>query len=130
MPNGDGKTLVGGLIRGRFKLLVGAKNKFHEINQNTLTGPLWPNKTVLVPLAKTRVCGRTPSSGCLFDIFSDPQEMNSIAVQNSSLFQSMLASIDKMQGTVYSPDRGVADKRACEVAESRYDGYWGPFVGV
>ena len=43
LPNGDGKTLVGGIIKGRYKLLVGAADRLHTISQNTLTGPQWPN---------------------------------------------------------------------------------------
>ena len=45
LPNGDGKTLVGGIIKGRYKLLVGASDRLHTISQNTLTGPHWPNSS-------------------------------------------------------------------------------------
>jgi hypothetical protein len=32
-PNGDGKTLVGGIIMGDHKLLVGPADVLHQINQ-------------------------------------------------------------------------------------------------
>ena len=37
-PNADGKTLVGGLIRGDWKLVIGAAGKLHRIGQDVLTG--------------------------------------------------------------------------------------------
>ena len=42
-PNGDGETLVGGVILNRngtlWKLLVGAADKLHTVSQNVITGP-------------------------------------------------------------------------------------------
>merc|ERR1712048_362755 len=75
-PNGDGQALAGGIISGRYKLLVGADGVTWDglvperISQDVLTGPSWPNSSShLVPLSHWRKCGRTPESGCLFDIF-------------------------------------------------------------
>jgi hypothetical protein len=68
--------------------------------------------------------------GCLFDLFQDPYETSSIAAKNASLFTTMLARVDDLQKTVYSPDRGSKDKAACTMAESSYEGYWGPWIGV
>lgn len=137
-PNGDGQTIVGGLIRGNYKLLVGADARkwntnglTYRIAQDVLTGPSWPNRTVsLNPMIFTRHCGRTTKVGCLFDIFKDPLETTSIAEQNETLFADMLMRLDEMQKTVYSPVRGSKDKAACTVAKSAYKGYWGPWVGV
>jgi arylsulfatase I/J len=42
-PNGDGNTLVGGVIFGDYKLLVGTEDRIYQIGQDTLTGPFWPN---------------------------------------------------------------------------------------
>ena len=130
-PNGDGDTLVGGIINGSYKLLVGAAGKLHTIDQDVTTGPLWPNASShLVPLSHERTCGRKPKNGCLFDIFSDPLEEHSLAEQMPDLFASMLARVDELQKGVYSPKRGGKDKAACTAAMGRYGGYWGPFVDV
>jgi len=130
-PNGDGKTLVGGLIWGRYKLLLGAPDKLYRISQDVRTGPSWPNSSShLVPLLHSRVCGRKQENGCLFDVVADPFELTSIAEQASDLFTSMLARVDELQQTVYSPVRGSKDKQACTVAEEDYKGYWGPFVDI
>ena len=32
-PNADGKTLVGGVIQGRWKLLLGAADELHTVSQ-------------------------------------------------------------------------------------------------
>ena len=86
-PNGDGKTLVGGLIMERipqplphqephedggegesmvaevtpqlYKLLIGTPDRLYHILQAVQTGPDWPNLTNhLVPLAHSKLCSR------------------------------------------------------------------------
>eukprot|EP00947_MAST-08B_sp_MAST-8B-sp1_P005442 g5442.t1 len=134
LPNSDGKTLVGGLIqRGEngtyYKLLVGPADKLHRIAQYTQTGPSWPNKTShLVPDSKTRLCGRKAKNGCLFELGADPTERKSLAEVMPERFNAMLARVDKLQGSVYSPDRGKTDPAACAQATGPNKGFWGPFV--
>jgi len=137
LPNGDGKTVVGGIISGRYKLVVGLETPswdglgFHTISQNVLTGPSWPNSSShLVPLSHYRTCGREVEHGCLFDIFADPYEINSIAQTNPDQFSKMLARMDEVQQTVYSPKRGSKEALACETANSKYFGYWGPWLNT
>ena len=123
------ERLVGGLISGKYKLLLGAADKLHLIDQNVMTGPHWPNESShLVPLSHSLFCGRKPENGCLFNIFDDPSESKNIAAINTSIFLSMLAEIDEAQKSVYSPDRGKKDKSACAKAFTEYQGYWGPFA--
>ena len=131
-PNGDGDTLVGGLIDGDFKLVVGAKNKLYLIEQDTQTGPLWPNKSSsLVPSTKQRICGRDAAkNGCLFNIKADPTESHNLAAQMPDLFGLMLAKVDQKQKSVYSPVRGTKHGQACKMANSKYGGYWGPWINV
>ena len=174
--NADADALVGGLISGRYKLLIGPERKQYMVGQDVLTAPLWPNRTttllydqelmksaspqpsqlafssnttvdtrsssgseggsdvggvanepVVIPLLYPRLCGRTPEEGCLFDIFSDPQETHSLATELPEVFYSMLRRIDELQLTVYSPDRGDKQEAACEAAIAR-GYYWGPWV--
>lgn len=131
-PNGDGKTLVGGVIRAEgdklWKLLVGAKDKLYTIDQYVRTGPSWPNSSShLVPLAHEHTCGRDAKRGCLFELNADPFELESVAETNTDLFTELLAEVDEAQTTVYSPDRGKKDKGACDAAKSR-GGWWGPWL--
>ena len=127
---------VGGLIwdlgeMGYYKLLVGAADKLHTIDQDVLTGPSWPNTSShLMPLTHVRVCGRKPEQGCLFQLRADEYEEHSLAVQNTTLFEAMLARVDRLQEGVYSPKRGPKDKAACTMAQTRYSGYWGPWLRV
>ena len=99
-PNGDGDTLVGGIIRhDGYKILLGAENKRFLVGQDVLTAPLWPNTTLppLVPELHPKVCGRSPSTGCLFDILNDPSESTNLAARMPALFHDMLARIDELQ---------------------------------
>lgn len=131
--NGDGKTLVGGMILdlqagGLWKLLLGAPDKFYRISQDVTTGPSWPNSSShLIPTAHSRTCGRDPERGCLFELNSDPIETTSLAVVNKTLFKAILQTIDQAQASVFSPVRGPKDAAACRAAEAR-GGWWGPWL--
>ncbi|GMI18272.1 hypothetical protein TrLO_g2768 [Triparma laevis f. longispina] len=126
--NGDGDTLVGGLIKGRWKLLLGAKNKLYRISQDVVTSVNYPSKPMIVPELIFRTCSRTLKNACLFDIYADPSETTNVAEENEDVFNEMLARIDEIQESVYSPDRGKKDKRACKVAKDEYGDWWGPFL--
>jgi arylsulfatase I/J len=156
--NGQGDTLVGGLIRlvnGTFyKLLIGASNKDYMIDQDVLPGPFFPDvhdihgdasnvPLLLRPQAHTRQCSRTLSTSftltqnqtsttCLFDVVSNPTEDPDyeLAAQLPDLFQDMLSRIDELQATVLSPFRGEEDPMACDQALNGYNGYWGPWLGL
>lgn len=110
-PNGDGDTLVGGVMQVRngttYKLILGTPGKLYIIDQDTVTGPLWPNSSShLVPTTHSRTCGRKAERGCLFDVIADPLEEHNLGEKMPGLFASMLARIDELQKTVYSPKRG------------------------
>lgn len=134
-PNGDGQTVVGGVIRGRYKLLLGVgAHKWNsmfltrQVSQNVMTGPQWPNSSShLIPMLHPRHCGRQPEHGCLFDIFADPGESTSLALQNTSLFNELLQRVDELQQSVYSPNRGSKDRGACAKAHEQ-QGFWGPWL--
>ena len=155
--NGQGSTLVGGLLRfvpdsngsgTLYKLLLGAENKRYLIDQDVLTGPLFPDSRgapedrplVLRPQAHTRVCGRVPlvagngnSTGtCLFNLNDNEAEEASgdLALVLPELFDDMLATVDTLQAAAYSPDRGSTDPAACTQALGGYGGYWGPWLDL
>jgi arylsulfatase B len=130
-PNADGRTRVGGVLRADgWKLLLGPPDKLYTVGQYVQTGPNWPNATShLVPLLHPKTCGRKAKRGCLFNVFDDPTERLNRAEGEEALFAEMLARVDAVQKSaeVYSPIRGKPDPKACEVAEEKYGGYWGPF---
>ena len=128
-PGADGDTLVGGLIDGDLKLLVGAADRVHTIGQYVQTGPSWPNETShLVPTLHVKTCGRELRHGCLFNITADPEEQVNLASAMPDAWAAMLKRVDEEQAGVYSPKRGVKDPRACEVATGAYGGWWAPFA--
>jgi len=124
------QTLVGGLIwpvgSSWYKLLLG------NVSMTEWTGPEFPNTSSWGTEASfmTTECGRTSATGCLYDVMADPGEHSNIASANPQLFYQMLARIQDIQATVFSPNRGVASSLACEMALKRYNGFWGPFVGI
>lgn len=128
--NLDGDALVGAIIReDYYKVLLGPSNQRYLVGQDVLTGPIFPNNTlpIVVPVLNPRVCDRTPENGCLFNVLSDPGESNNLASEMPELFYELLARMDEVQETVYSPKRGHKDSAACEVA-SQNGYYWGPFL--
>lgn len=126
--NMDGDTLVGALIRDDFyKILLGPPNQDFLVGQDVITGPIWPNVTVAVPILRPKQCGRTPADGCLFNVRDDPSESTNIAASNPDLFKEMLARADQLQTTVYSPVRGHKNAQACKQAVENGH-YWGPFI--
>lgn len=126
--NMDGNALVGGLIQGKYKLLLGAENKGFHVDQDVTTGVLFPNSTdILIPELHPKVCSRDILKGCLYNIYDDPSEGNNLATLYPDLFNSMLSRIDDIQKTVYSPVRGHKNPIACDKAIER-NYYWGPFL--
>lgn len=130
--NGDGDTLVGGVLRADgFKVLLGAHSKLFRIGQDVMTGPLYPNAstpTYFMPDLVMRKCGRSKEDGCLFNVFDDPSEEHNLAETNPDVFKELISRIDELQKTVYSPDRGKKSGDACDIATGDYGGFWGPFL--
>eukprot|EP00605_Chrysophyceae_sp_TOSAG23-4_P001295 GSChrysophyteH1.ASY1.ANO1.1409.1 assembled CDS len=123
-----GDALVGALINENFyKILLGPENKNFRVDQDILTGALFPNRTsVVIPELHPKTCSREASSGCLYNVFDDPSEENNLAEKMPDLFAEMLERLDEIQSTVYSPIRGHRVAAACEAAK-RNGYFWGPF---
>mmetsp|Transcript_61207 Transcript_61207/g.108908 ORF Transcript_61207/g.108908 Transcript_61207/m.108908 type:complete len:546 (+) Transcript_61207:157-1794(+) len=118
-------TRVGGLIQGRYKLIVG------RLESSGWCGPTFPNSSSSWnPSATWQTCGRTIETGCLYDIFSDPGEHINLAEKEGKVFRQMLARMDELQKDIFSPDRGTLDGIACKVGLQHYGGFWGPFVDI
>ena len=71
----------------------------------------------------TQVCGRTPATGCLYNVFEDPSERNNLASANPEVYSSMLARVRELNQTIFSPTRGESDGAACAKAVAN-GGYW------
>ena len=134
--NMDGDALVGALIIGQYKLLLGPSNKHYHVGQDVITGEFWPNNTgIIVPEAHPKVCNRQTTVingansdlGCLYNIYEDPSESNNLVTIEVDLFNSMLNRLDEIQSTVYSPNRGSMNENACKQAAINGN-YWGPFM--
>ena len=69
-------------------------------------GPQSPNNSEAVDWENTtQVCGRTPATGCLYDVFSDPGEDNNQAAREPQVYTEMMAAIAQLEKGVFSPHR-------------------------
>ena len=64
----------------------------------------------------------------------DPSETQNLVVTRGDIANEMLSELIKLNGTVFSPDRGpgeavasIADA-ACDAALNKHGGFWGPFI--
>lgn len=124
----SGATAVGGLIVPPHKIVLGYGPN-SSLSQSYWPGPVSPNGTA-PPTDQLQSCGRTPQTGCLFDVYADPGEHHNLAASMPGLYKSLLAKVEEVEKTVYSPSRGASDPRACDMALNNYSGFWGPFVDV
>lgn len=74
-------------------------------------------------------CG---DSGCLFNIEEDPNETNNLAGDGGDHDETaaeLRGLLEEHRQTLFMPDRGVEDVKACEHSVS-IGGYYGPWVDV
>ncbi len=120
------QTTVEGLIQTQadgttYKLLIG------NHSEAMWTGPIFPNSSSRASDWNAWIdCG---DAGCLFNLDNDPSEHTNLANELPDLAVAMRKRISVINATVFSPVRGPRDPKACEVAQTMYGGYWGPFVG-
>lgn len=122
-----GQTTVGGILVPPYKLLVGY-GEGDSINMAGWPGPQSPNGTSVDFKGMKMSCGTTPDTGCLFNVFKDPEERQNLANDRPDVFRSMLAELLEVNATVFSPNRGTTNPAACETALGKYGGAWGPFL--
>ena len=97
--------------------------------QDMWTGPQYPNHTGPQPNPlNTDFITDCGPRGCLYNVFTDPTEHQNIVDQHPALVDEMLARLDLLNQTLFSPDRGNETIQSCIVAEKKYKGYYGPFV--
>ena len=66
----------------------------------------------------------------MYDLASDPTEHTNLAAQHPDVLQRLRARLKQLNTANYKPDRGEGDAAACVIAEGRYQGFYGPWVGV
>jgi arylsulfatase I/J len=112
-----GNTIITGIVRADgFKLLLG------EISSAFWTGPVFPNATGAGGGSKN--CG---TKGCLYNVFTDPTEHNEVSAEHPDVVAELQAIITAESRTLFNPDRGTDDGKACEVAFKVHGGFIGPF---
>jgi hypothetical protein len=66
--------------------------------------------------------------GCLFELVSDDGEHVDRAASEPAVMKAMVTRLGVLQSTLFAPDRGSKDPRACEVAQQKWGGFYGPFI--
>jgi arylsulfatase I/J len=117
------KSHVGGLIQGRYKILVQS-----VIPMSGWTGPVFPNFTHSNLNYALQDCLATPFLGCLYDLEADPEERHNLARHKPELWHEMHKRLHAIDKTAFSPDRGHVDVQAACVQVERYGGFWGPWA--
>ena len=107
------------LVTSPYKLLKGSQKSA------CWSGPHVPNGTGPGICTTVVECGTV---GCLFDLFSDPQERVNLASdpEHAGTLTAMQAQLTEANTRIFSPDRGAPDPRACAQVKAN-GGYWGPF---
>jgi hypothetical protein len=116
-------TTIEGLISVEnstmWKLLFG-----YTVSEAIWTGPKFPNSSTKTSDWDTSV---NCSMGCLFNLTNDPEERHDVASVFPQKVVEMSSRIATLNRTVFSPNRGKRDPRACEIALRENHGFWGPF---
>ena len=110
------------LIRGRYKLVTGVQP------MTGWTGPAYPNKTGPMPSFIPKGWKYDAGSGELYDIVADPTEHHNIALDQPQILQDMQNRLAQLNRKNFLPGRGTGDRAACEAAQNRYGGFYGPWV--
>lgn len=107
-----------GIIVGRYKLLLG------QMTMAGWVGPAYPNASSAdIHFGDlTLNC----SSGCLFDIQTDPTEHIELSTSMPALVQDLTARLEVAERSAYSPDRGSPQRAACN--RTRFHSHYGPFI--
>jgi len=121
--NEKSNVSVQGVIVPPYKLLLGI------ITSSFWQGPLFPNATTNYTYDNAIYTDCT-RPGCLYDIWEDPTEYNDISAKYPHIAKDMLARLEYYETTIFNPYRGPIDNYGCEIADSVYGGFIGPFVDI
>jgi len=127
----NGPTPVNGsaaLIMGNYKLVRYTQQYCFWM------GPRYPNASTTHANEPECDCG---SQGCLYDIFADPGEHVDLSASQPAIAAKIRARAEELDATQIdylkggpvnlTKWRGIGDPQmACEVAEQKYGGFWGP----
>jgi len=113
----NGDPIAINFISGPYKLIQGIEAFA------SWTGKQYPNNTG-TPVGFFNVQNCT--SGCLYNIIEDPTEHNELSTKMPAILNNMLARANEIFKTVYNPDRGNPDPKACQLAQK--SGYFAPWL--
>lgn len=112
------------LVKGRWKYIKGGE----EMAEAAWGGLEYPNETTVTdPISAHSF--KCPSQGCLYDVISDPSEMNEVSAENPDVVETMRAELELQAASIWATSH--KKDPACNVAaHSLYGGYYGPWKEV
>jgi arylsulfatase I/J len=115
------KPIVQALIRADgYKVLWG------NVIEDAWTGPFYPNATTSWCDSCPHDCGTIDAPTCLFNVFTDPTELDTVAAAHPDIVAAMSRRLKELTKTVFAPVRGSPDTvAACKAGA---DGYVRPFL--
>lgn len=58
------------------------------------------------------------------NVADDPAEYNELSQSQPERLQAMMQRYSELRPSLFEPNRGTIDPRACDVAINRYGGFW------
>lgn len=121
-----GNTLVAGLIDAQgWKLILG------NVDPAFFQGPVYPNTSTAASPEPHLKCGDPndgSGKGCLFNVLTDPYELDDVAAEQPARVKALRARIAELQAGVYNPNRGKGDKTMCTAGLEKHAGFLGPWL--
>jgi len=112
------------LVKGRWKYIKGGLT----MTEAARGGLQYPNETTVTdPISSHSF--KCPPQGCLYDVVSDPSEMNELSAENPDVAETMRAELHRQAATIWSTSH-KKDPACNAAAHSLYGGYYGPWKEV
>jgi len=112
------------LVKGRWKYIKGGV----EMAEAARGGLQYPNETTVTdPISSHSF--KCPPQGCLYDVVSDPSEMNELSAEKPDVVETMRAELHRQAATIWSTSH-KKDPACNAAAHSLYGGYYGPWKEV
>jgi arylsulfatase I/J len=102
-----------------------------DVGPDCWSGPHSPNASATC-CGKVVHCGRpgnkSGKQGCLFNVVDDPGQHTDLAEAMPEVALALYKRLQEVNATAFQPDRGSFDKNACDVYQTKWRGFYGPWL--
>ena len=104
-------------VRGGSNMIEAAWGGVHYPNASTATDPIDAHSF------------HCPPRGCLFNLVNDLEERHEVGAEHPQIVQELAAKMDNLAATIWSTEH-KNDPKCMEAANTRYGGFYGPWLEV